>query len=134
MTAKEYLGRYRACCQQYIYLLEGIEQLEALAQKTTAAMDGSNVQTGLTDKVGQKVSMLADMRTEAEEQLNELAKIKSEIEAVILAVRDNKQRTVLYHRYILQKKWEQIAVDLDLDLRWIFRIHGEALQKIKFDH
>lgn len=91
MTAKEYLGRYRACCQQYIYLLEGIEQLEALAQKTTAATDGSNVQTGLTDKVGQKVSMLADMRTEAEEQLNELAKIKSEIEAVILAVRDNKQ-------------------------------------------
>lgn len=131
MTAKEYLGRYRACCQQYIYLLEGIEQLEALAQKTTAATDGSNVQTGLTDKVGQKVSMLADMRTEAEEQLNELAKIKSEIEAVILAVRDNKQRTVLYNRYILQKVWTQIAEEMELDSRYILKIHGKALKNIE---
>lgn len=131
MTAKEYLGRYRACCQQYIYLLEGIEQLEALAQKTTAAKDGSNVQTGLTDKVGQKVSMLADMRTEAEEQLNELAKIKSEIEAVILAVRDNKQRTVLYNRYILQKVWTQIAEEMELDSRYILKIHGKALKNIE---
>ena len=134
MTPKEFLHQYRVCCRKYQGILESIEQTRSMAEKTTQVLSGVNICSGTSDKVGSISAILADMETEAWEELTDLAAKKVIVVQAINAIPHDNQRDVLYHRYVLLKKWEQVAVDLDLDLRWMFRIHGEALQKIKFDH
>ena len=132
MTPKEYLMQYRVCCRKYSAILESIEQLRAIAEKTTHAFSADRVSSSSSDRMGNIASILADMVTDAEAELLDLATKKHDVELVISAVDHEKQRSVLYHRYILQKKWENISVDLDIDLRWVYRLHGEGLQKILF--
>lgn len=139
MTAKEYLQQYRVCCRKYQGILESIEQLRAIAEKTTHALGGDIVQSSTSDRTGKTCAALADAQTEARAELISLVVIKREI---IKAIEDKTcscqhkcncadQKAVLYHRYILQKKWELIAVDLIFDYSWVLRLHGEALQGIK---
>lgn len=134
MSPKEFLQQYRVCCRKYQGILESIEQTRSMAEKTTQAFSGDRVSSSACDRLGSIAAILADMETEARAELTDLAAKKLIVVQAINAIPHDNQRNVLYHRYVLQKKWEQVAVDLDLDLRWMFRIHGEALQKIKFDH
>jgi len=39
-------------------------------------------------------------------------------------------QTLLELRYLCFKTWEQIAVELHFDLRWVYRLHGRALDEI----
>lgn len=132
MTPKEYLMQYRICCRKYSAILESIEQLRALAEKTTQAFSGDRVSSSSSDRLGNIASILADAETDAQSELSILAAKKKEVEQAIAAVDHEKQQSILYHRYILQKKRENIAVDLEIDLRWVYRLHGEGLQKINF--
>ena len=130
MTPKEYLMQYRVYCRKYSAILESIEQLRAIAEKTTHAFSADRVSSSSSDRMGNIASILADAETDAHAELQMLAAKKKEVEGIIAAIKHNNHRDVLYHRYILQKKWEQIAVDLGFDYRWVTRLHGEALQSI----
>lgn len=130
MTSKEFLQQYRVCCRKYKAILESIEQLRAMAEKTTHAFSADRVSGSSSDRLGSLSAILADAETDAKAELQTLAAKKKEVEQVIQTVPCDNQRNVLYHRYILQKKWEQIAVDLGFDYRWVTRLHGEALQSI----
>lgn len=131
MSPKEFLQQYRVCCRKYQGVLESIEQTRSMAEKTTQVLSGDNICSGTSDKVGSIGAILADMETQAFEQMRELAEKKRAVTQAIERVPQENQRIVLYHRYILQKKWENIAVDLSLDLRWVYRLHGEGLQNIR---
>jgi hypothetical protein len=140
MTPKEYLQQYRICCRKHSATIESIEQLRSIAEKTTQAITGDRVSSSASDRLGNIASILADAETEAFEELEALIAKKKEIslaiENTVLICTCNKncicadKRDVLYHRYILQKKWEQIAADLSFDYSWILDLHGQALQKI----
>ena len=47
----------------------------------------------------------------------------------LAAVRNG--QTVLEKRYLCFQSWEQIAVEMGYDLRWLYRIHGKALEEVK---
>ena len=52
---------------------------------------------------------------------------KQEIISEIEKVPQENYRQLLFDRYILCQKWEQIALDRDKGVRWIYRLHGKAL-------
>jgi hypothetical protein len=78
-------------------------------------------------------AMIALLNIEAliDERVDRLTKIKAEILGSIEAVPDCTLRTLLIERYINFKTWEQIAVDMNYNYRWIIKLHGHALQEIK---
>lgn len=39
-------------------------------------------------------------------------------------------QTLLELRYLCFKSWEQIAVDMGYDLRWLYRLHHRALNAV----
>ncbi|MBQ1805527.1 MAG: RNA polymerase subunit sigma-70, partial [Oscillospiraceae bacterium] len=53
-------------------------------------------------------------------------------------VDDARQREVLELYYLDGYTWEQVAHRMELDPRWVFRLHGKALLRVKvldeFDH
>lgn len=140
MTAKEYLMQYRICCRKYDGVLESIMQLRAIAEKTTHTLNAYKVSSSSSDRLGSIASTLADAETDALAELQMLNETRNAVrQAIDNIVHDCKcrkncicaeQREVLFQRYILQKKWENIAVDLSYDLTWVYDLHGKGLQKI----
>jgi len=50
---------------------------------------------------------------------------------LIMDVTDSfSQRQVMEHRYIMGKKFEAIAFDLNRDVRYIFRLHKQVIDKL----
>ena len=52
---------------------------------------------------------------------------------IIQAVEDSTLRTLLEYRYINGKKWEEIALMMGYDYRYILKIHGKALSMLPSD-
>ena len=63
--------------------------------------------------------------------IDELISLRTEIENTINRVRNLNYKEILKCRYLDCKKYEQIAVDKNIDLRWLYRLHEKALNAIK---
>ena len=129
MTAKEYL--------QQIYILQGrISRLQRLRSQirdemysvSSPALDKDNVSTSKSNPMERMIakvdSIERDIVTEMLRLMDRLAFICKQIEAL----EDERYRKVLYERYIMYFKWEQIATDLSYSLTQVYRLHGEALK------
>ena len=140
MTAKEHL--------RSVYEIERrIKRLEYRRQDLvndlyglrSISLDRDPVQTSqsgdrMLDAIVKKNEAEADMVHEIARLIEVKQKIMAEIETLPV----EKHRQVLFDRYILCKRWEQIALEYEKDIRWIYRIHGDALaafaKKYNFDH
>ena len=70
---------------------------------------------------------LADYAEEAEKLMQEMIAARQRAEVLIASVPDAVQREVLTRRYIIGQRWESIAIDMDYEVRHIYRLHGNAL-------
>ena len=56
-----------------------------------------------------------------------------DVEGAIAKLKDKRYKDILTRRYLSFQKWDQIALEMAYDYRYVFRLHGYALQKIKFE-
>lgn len=77
------------------------------------------------------VIRLMDYNDKANKYTDELVDLKIQIAEEIAQLEDEKHRMVLRERYIRCLKWEKIAVDEHIDLRWLHRLHGRALKEFE---
>ncbi len=132
MTAKQFLSQARRIDKRIDNYVEEITQLLTLATKTTPSNAQERVQSsGTGDKVGDGAAKIADLQREMDEWVDELLIKKEEIRKVIEQVDDTDCYDLLYKRYILYKKWEQIAVDKDITTMGVWKMHGRALKKVE---
>ena len=73
------------------------------------------------------VGRIIDLQNEINRDIDELVDLKAEIREVIDAVPDTDLRLILEERYLNWKSWEQIAVTLGYNLRYLHRLHRQAL-------
>lgn len=131
MTAKEYLGQAYRIDQRINSKLEQLQSLRYLATKASAVLTTDPVSStrnvhGMEDVI----IKIADLKSEISADLCQLIDTKHEIVTVIKCVENNELQTLLELRYLCFKNWEQIAVEMHLDLRWIHRLHNRALNEI----
>lgn len=131
MTEKEFLRQYLDADREIQAKVDQIARLRDLATHTTSAPDGDRVQSSPENKLERLVAKIADMEAEVDEEIDRLAEKRREVQGVIDQVPSPAQRRVLIRRYMVGQKWEEIAVELDLDYRWVLRLHGRALKKIR---
>lgn len=131
MTAKEFLNQYLDTDREIQAKVDQIARLRDLAMHITSAPAGDRVQCSPENKMERIVAKIADMEAEVDTEIDRLANKRHEVQDVIDRVPDAVQRRVLIRRYMVGQKWEEIAVGLDLDYRWVLRLHGRALEKIR---
>ena len=126
MTVKElkaYLALYQKSAIQTAEIEMHLADLKAEAQR-------------LKDHEGNSVALdsatirYIDACDAAGIQLDKLKALRDDIKKMIDKIDDQKLHSVLYRRYILGQKWEEVAVSMRLDYRWITRLHGRALQNL----
>lgn len=102
-------------------------RLQAYAEKVrpyfVGRPGGQSTESRLPDAVGRLIQAHDDLRAE----INRCLVMRAEIRAVIQAIPNQRQREVLRRRYILGQKFEAIAKDMFLDLRYTYRLHRRAV-------
>lgn len=98
-----------------------------------APADGERVQTSRSNVTEEKYAQYLEYDARLNERIDELYAVKSEILEAILTVENNTLREVLIARYINFQRWEEIADSMGYVVRHVLRLHGRALNKLKFD-
>ena len=142
MTPKEFLLQYRDADEAINLKLDQINRLRELATKTTQTLSDARVKSsGEQDKLATIVGKIVDMEEEVDADIDNLQKIKCQVEEAVAKVPNAKQRSVLARRYINGDPWPRICTSLfggrsdfqdrfDSYLRTIYRWHGYALENL----
>lgn len=132
MTVKEYLGQAYRLDQRINSKLEQVDSLNELATKATSILTGMPKNPNKSKSiVADTVVKIIDLQTEINNDIDRLVDLKREIVAMIKSVSNTEHQTLLELRYLCFKSWEQIAVDMGYNVRHVYRIHDEAVDKIK---
>ena len=78
-----------------------------------------------------KYDILAELDIKLAEKEAEIDKARLEIYNVISEVKDTKLRTILMARYCECMSWQEIQAIMHYDQRWVYRLHGQALQAVE---
>ena len=119
MTAKEYLRQLSRKDARINALIERQQRYRELAQRRTAVY---------RDIPGGGKNL--DLEREIARRIDEYVDLTREIDAGIDSVGDDRYRDVLRYRYINEWSWERIAQEMHFDVKWLYKMHGRALQEI----
>ena len=128
MTAKEYLNQTFRLDQRINSKLERVEVLRALAQKVTASYEREPVSHS---RCAASMENTIHRLMEAEEELSQAINLLLEVSAVIQKVKNLEYQLLLELRYLCFKSWSEIAVRMDLEERYVYKVHGRALQEVE---
>jgi regulator of replication initiation timing len=129
MTAKEYLSQTYRIDQRINSKLEQVTSLRDLAAKATMtfsdmphnAVRNSHSRERIIDKI-------LDLESEINADIDDLVDLKREMVQLIKRIENSEYQTLLEQRYLCFKSWEQIAVDMGYELRYLHKLHGRALE------
>jgi DNA-directed RNA polymerase specialized sigma subunit len=113
-------------------LEQRIEELHAVATKQTSRMKSEADAihgTGYSDRQGDVMAELADLRRELDTQLQKSYEQQLQIERAISDLTE-REKYLIRARYMELKTWESIAVEMDLSWRQTHYIHSGALKKL----
>ena len=132
MTAKEYLNRIRFISAGLRVKEQELQQLE-LDLYAIRSVDTSRerIDGGIPVSMADKVARIRDMQIVINKEWDQLLDLRKEARDQIMQLEDGRFRAVLTERYLNNKRWEQIAVDMNYTYRNIIKIHGKALQQFE---
>lgn len=131
MNAKEYLRQAYRLDQRINSKLEQVASLNELATKCTTTLTGMPRNPNRnTSTMADAVAKIVDLQAEINHDIDRLVDLKREMVRLIKNVENTEYQTLLELRYLCFKTWEQIAVDMGYNVRHVYRIHDEAVEKI----
>ena len=131
MTAKEYLSQaYRLNRRINTKLSEMAAVREITGMATAILSDMPRSATRNIRRIEDSIAKLMDMESELALDIERLVNIRQEIAEVIEAIDNPIYSSLLSLRYLCFKEWDAIANELQYDSKYIFKLHGRALQKV----
>ena len=126
---KTWLRSYRYLKSEVERLEEELAEWRSKAEKMTRELSGMPSGSGGGDKVPACVEKIWELERKLSAKLSDMVEQRQAIERAIEALPD-KQKQLMHYRYIDGMKWEKVAAEMNMEYRWVLRIHGRALQEI----
>ncbi len=79
------------------------------------------------DKISNSVADVIELEDELNKNLKKYNNIRKEITKQIDELKNEKEKMILKYRYLNFFKWEHIAVKLNYEYDYVFKIHKKAL-------
>ena len=130
MTYEEkvrWLRRYRDALRSEKELREELKDQQTRACKTTAALTGMPGGGGDGQALPRAVESIVATQQELQAQINLCGATRREVVAALDQVTDARDHEILRRRYLLGQRFEEIAVDMMLEYRWVRRLHKRAV-------
>lgn len=110
----------------------GIAEMDAIyamiTRITPVLKDDVVTGSGNSDKIGNAIAKLVDMREELNRDVDKLVDKKREASALLKKLQNPLHYEVLHKRYVMFETFEQIALEIGKTYRWVCVLHGRALQ------
>lgn len=133
MNAKEYLSQAFRLDQKINSKLEQVSKLRNLSMKASGLRLAERISgTKEHSLMESALVKMIDLEYEINADIDRLVDLKREMATLIERVNDPSQRLLLEMRYLCGNTWEDIAQKMGYDLRWVYRLHGKALQEFDF--
>lgn len=130
---KEYLDKYQQLSKRIDSLLEEKRIVYSRATRITPSYSDMP-RGGQDDRIQSAVDRLCEIDKQIDIEVDKLVDMRKEIMRTIKTVGQPLLEAILINRYINGMKWEQIAVKMNYEYRWILHLHGKALGRIKTQH
>lgn len=130
MTYEEkvrWLKLYRDALKLEVELRQELEAQRARACKTTAALTGMPGGGGDGQALPRAVESIIAAQQELQAQITLCGAVRREVVAVLDQVADARDHEILRRRYLLGQRFEEIAVEMCLEYRWVRRRHKRAV-------
>ena len=133
MNAKEYLSQAYRIDQRINSKLEQVMSLRDLLGKANVTLTGMpKTPTPNPHSMEDIIVKMVDLESEINDDIDTLVDLKAEIMRRIKRVENTEYQTILELRYLCFKRWEVIAVELGYDLRYLYKLHDQALEACDF--
>ena len=109
---------------------EELERLRERAEAVRSSAPKSGPRGGRRVDWTDAVAALADAEARVNADIVRLCRVKRLIDEAIGQVPVINQRRVLEMRYRNYMTWEDIAREIPCDVRYVYKLHGRALQQI----
>lgn len=131
MTAKEYLEQVKDKEIQVKNVQKKLERLREISVSIGAVQyDTTKVQTTHTvDKIGDLYAKIDEQQQLLNDMIFDFVEFKMQLVEEIYQLNDDRYIEVLCRRYIYLHSWKKIIDDLNYNGRYVFHIHGAALNE-----
>ena len=103
-----------------------------MATKATASIHAERVSgTQQRSPMENAVIKLIDLEHEIDADIDRLVNLKRELATFISQMDNQAYRVLLELRYLGGNTWEEVSKIMGYDLRWVYRLHGKALQEVE---
>lgn len=131
MAVKEFLRSVREQDRLLRAYEQELEDLRRRAYNISSPKLGDKIQSNHLATLDEIVDKLDSQIEKVNAACDELIDKRDNAKALIDKVEDKSARCVLYRYYILIQAWEQIAVEMNYTIRWVYKLHGKALQDLE---
>ena len=132
MTNKGYLSQARHLDTRIKSKLQQVDSLNELATNCSLILTGMPRNPSASNsRMAEAITKIVDLQNEINRDIDKLVELKREIMGVIKAVQNPDFQTILEKRYLCFLSWEKIAVGMDYDLRYVHKLHTQALEACK---
>lgn len=128
---KRWLSQYREVVAETERLVLEKEEWRSIAEKVTPTYSFAPKASGESSRIATAAEHIAEIDEELEKQICKRVELRFAIASAIHSVPLEKMRYLLERRYIDGMTWERISVDMGYSIVQIWRLHGEALEKLK---
>lgn len=89
--------------------------------------------SGGPGKILSAVEKMDEIDREITEEIDKLADLRKIVNLGIRRVSDDKLQDILRYRYLLGMTWTQVADKMEMDERWVRRLHVRAVTQLTLE-
>lgn len=128
-----WLRQYQNSLRRERELLQELEAQRTRAIRTTAALTGMPSGGGDGQALPRAIESIVDVQQELQAQINLCGAVRREVAAVLDQITDERDHEILRRRYLLGQRWESIAAEMRIELRWVYRCHRRAVTALTME-
>lgn len=124
-----YLNQYRIMHIEIDQITKELQRWQDLATRISPSYSDMP-HGGGSDKVQTAAVEVAELTDKLNQKLHQAIMVQENIKKLLESLDDIKLRQLMSYRYINGMRWEEIAVRMDFNYRWVLRLHRKALNQI----
>lgn len=124
-----YLNQYRIMHIEIYQITKELQRWQDLATRISPSYSDMP-HGGGSDKVQTAAVEVAELTDKLNRKLHQAIMVQENIKKLLESLDDIKLRQLMSYRYINGMRWEEIAVRMDFNYRWVLRLHRKALNQI----
>lgn len=123
----EFLCRYRQADQRIQRKCGEMSLWRQRALQMTPVYSELPGGRGTGDRIQTAVEHICEIEEEINRDIDELVKLRTQVQGAIRSVKDQTLETLLEYRYIDGLTWEELAERMHYSYQWVCKLHGKAL-------